>query len=121
MMRKWFNAREASVLGGALADQFVAATPRSPPGCGAEGKRKERPTALEELHKRADAEVKPLQLNFYQKARFANSFKWKLIENGVEARRRRRRDSVPLSQAFSGTYGGPNRPPRTGYRDAHCA
>ena len=85
MMRKWFNAREASVLGGALADQFVAATPRSPPGCGAEGKRKERPTALEELHKRADAEVKPLQLNFYQKARFANSFKWKLIENGVEA------------------------------------
>jgi tetratricopeptide (TPR) repeat protein len=85
MMLKWFNAREASVLGSALADHFVATAPWAPPGGGAEGKRKERPTALDELHRRADAEVRPLQLNFYQKARFANSFKWKLIENGVEA------------------------------------
>jgi tetratricopeptide (TPR) repeat protein len=86
MMLKWFNAREAADLGAALADQFAAAAaPRPAPARGSEGKRKEHATALEELHERADREVRPLELNFYQKARFANSFKWRLIENGVES------------------------------------
>ncbi len=38
---------------------------------------------MEQLLRRADSEVRPLQLNFYKKAKFANSFKWRLIENGV--------------------------------------
>jgi tetratricopeptide (TPR) repeat protein len=85
MMLKWFNAREAADLGVALADQFAAATaPRPAPVRGSDGKRKEHASALEQLHERADREVRPLELNFYQKARFANSFKWKLIENGVK-------------------------------------
>jgi Flp pilus assembly protein TadD len=86
MMLKWFNAREAADLGAALADQFAAAAaPRPAPVSGSEGKRKDHATALEELHERADREVRPLELNFYQKARFANAFKWRLIENGVES------------------------------------
>jgi Flp pilus assembly protein TadD len=86
MMLKWFNAREAADLGAALAEQFAGAPATKPaPMRGSEGKRKERATALEQLHERADREVRPLQLNFYQKARFANSFKWKLIESGVES------------------------------------
>ena len=86
MMLKWFNAREAADLGAALADQFAAAAaPRPAPVRGSEGKRKEHATALQELHERADREVRPLELNFYQKARFANAFKWRLIENGVES------------------------------------
>jgi tetratricopeptide (TPR) repeat protein len=87
MMRlKWFNAREAADLGVALADQFAAAAvPLTEPVRGSGGKRKEQTSALEQLHERADREVRPLELNFYQKARFANSFKWKLIENGVES------------------------------------
>ena len=86
MMLKWFNAREAADLGAALADQFAAAAaPRPAPVSGSEGKRKEHATALQELHERADREVRPLELNFYQKARFANAFKWRLIENGVES------------------------------------
>jgi Flp pilus assembly protein TadD len=86
MKLKWFNAREAADLGVALADEFAAATARrSAPVRGSEGKRKEQASALEQLHERADREVRPLELNFYQKARFANSFKWKLIENGVES------------------------------------
>ncbi len=40
---------------------------------------------LEQLYTRADREVRPLELNFYQKAKFANSFKWRLIENGIES------------------------------------
>src|ERR1700679_1570831 len=86
MMLKWFNAREAANLGVALADQFAATGASQPaPMRGSEGKRKEHASALEQLHQRADREVRPLGLNFYQKARFANSFKWKLIENGVES------------------------------------
>ena len=86
MMRlKWFNAREAADLGVALADQFAAAAAlRTAPVRGSEGTRKEHASALEQLHERADREVRPLELNFYQKARFANAFKWKLIENGVQ-------------------------------------
>ncbi len=41
------------------------------------------PESMEQLLRRADSEVRPLQLNFYKKAKFANSFKWRLIENGV--------------------------------------
>jgi tetratricopeptide (TPR) repeat protein len=86
MKLKWFNAREAADLGVALADQFTAAAaPRPAPVRGSEGKRKDHSTALQELQERADREVRPLELNFYQKARFANSFKWRLIENGVES------------------------------------
>jgi tetratricopeptide (TPR) repeat protein len=86
MMLKWFNAREASELGVALADQFAAAGAARPaPARGSEGKRKEHATALEQLRERADCVVRPLGLNFYQKAKFANAFKWRLIESGVES------------------------------------
>jgi tetratricopeptide (TPR) repeat protein len=86
MMLKWFNAREAAELGATLADQFaVAAASRPEPARGSQGKKKGPMSALEQLHERADREVRPLKLNFYQKAKFANSFKWKLIENGVES------------------------------------
>src|SRR5579859_479702 len=86
MTLKWFNAREATEVGIALADQFAAATATqpAPPLRGTEGRRKDRPTALTELLERADREVRSLELNLYQKARFANSFKWRLIEKGVE-------------------------------------
>ncbi len=76
MMLDWFNGREAAEIGTALADGF------SPPQAAASA-----PTdALPELLRRADRDVRTLQLNFYKKARFANSFKWRLIENGVERR-----------------------------------
>jgi Flp pilus assembly protein TadD len=84
MMFKWFNAREAEEVGTALAEEFTAAAaPRPTPVRGSEGKRKEHASALEQLHERADRDVRPLELNAYQKAKFANSFKWKLIENGI--------------------------------------
>ena len=70
MMLDWFNAREAAKVGTALADEYS-------PQAG------EQAAALEKLLLRADREVRVLRLNFYKKAKFANSFKWRLIENGV--------------------------------------
>jgi tetratricopeptide (TPR) repeat protein len=83
MMLDWLNAREAAEIGTALADQFA---PQMAPGSArgdnaAQGKSAK---ALEVLLRRADSEVRKLRLNFYKKAKFANSFKWRLIENGLK-------------------------------------
>src|SRR5271169_6188797 len=68
-MLDWFNSREAAEIGTALADEFAARASAS--------------GSIEQLLQRADREVRSLQLNFYKKAKFANSFKWRLIENGI--------------------------------------
>jgi tetratricopeptide (TPR) repeat protein len=78
-MLDWFSSREVNELGAALADEFASrsgtvargAPPGKPPG------------ALEQLLRRAETETRALRLNFYKKAKFLNSFKWRLIENGV--------------------------------------
>jgi tetratricopeptide (TPR) repeat protein len=79
MTLAWLDAREAAEIGVALADEFA-------PGSTSvvQGSSQSSPSgSLEQLLRRADREVRPLQLNFYKKAKFANSFKWRLIENGV--------------------------------------
>jgi tetratricopeptide (TPR) repeat protein len=80
MILAWLSGREAAEIGTALADEFAprsdsAGTRRSPQHNSAE--------PMKQLLRRVDSEVRPLQLNFYKKAKFANSFKWRLIENGV--------------------------------------
>jgi tetratricopeptide (TPR) repeat protein len=81
-MLDWFNAREAADTGAALADKFAsqlashAKRDGKTPSVGFNN-------ALVELLRRADSEVRSLRLNFFRKAKFANSFKWRLIESGV--------------------------------------
>lgn len=69
MILEWFNGRTATEIGEALADEFA-------PRASASG-------SVEQLLRRADSEVRSLHFNFYKKAKFANSFKWRLIEKGV--------------------------------------
>jgi len=69
MILTWFNGREATEIGAALADEFAARASDS--------------GSIEQLLRRSDSEVRPLQFNFFKKAKFANSFKWRLIESGV--------------------------------------
>jgi tetratricopeptide (TPR) repeat protein len=80
MILAWFNGREAAQIGNVLADEFApprdSTVTRGSPQSIESG-------SVEQLLRRADSEVRPLQLNFYKKAKFANSFKWRLIENGV--------------------------------------
>jgi tetratricopeptide (TPR) repeat protein len=80
MILTWLNGREAAEIGAALADEFAPPTKSAvaggSPASSTSG-------SMEQLLRRADSEVRPLQLNFYKKAKFANSFKWRLIENGV--------------------------------------
>src|SRR5260370_37644608 len=86
MLLKWFNAREAADAGVALADQF----PRSPEPVSAarvkqEPLRTAHGKALRDFLHRAVHEIRTLWLNFYKRAWFANAFKWRLLENGVDA------------------------------------
>jgi tetratricopeptide (TPR) repeat protein len=81
MMLDWFNSREAAQVGAALADEFAPRT--APIPVNSDQVKAKSSDALMELLRRADREVRTLRLNFYKKAKFANSFKWRLIENGV--------------------------------------
>jgi tetratricopeptide (TPR) repeat protein len=79
-MLDWFNSREAARVGASLADEFA---PRSASVATSESPRDTTIRSLEQLLRRADGLVRSLHLNFYKKAKFANSFKWRLIENGL--------------------------------------
>src|SRR6267154_1882650 len=83
MLLKWFNAREATEVGTALADDFVLAfrpsgTRRQETRAGLQGQE------LQKLLMRVDREAGPLKLNLIKRAALANSFKWRLLEKGVE-------------------------------------
>jgi Tfp pilus assembly protein PilF len=76
MLLEWFNAREAVEAGTALADQFPRpAVPVSQVPGG----------LLRDFLRRAVHQGRSLQLNFYKRAQFANAFKWRLLEKGIDA------------------------------------
>ncbi|MGH9523038.1 MAG: tetratricopeptide repeat-containing sulfotransferase family protein [Terriglobales bacterium] len=85
MLLEWFNVREICAVGNALADQFA---PQSASGRDARSNAntaaRVRRTALPELLRRAERETRILRLNIYKRAKLANVFKWRLLENGVE-------------------------------------
>ncbi len=84
MIMQWFDASEAAKIGVELADQF-APLPATLSGThGSQSSSGKQGDELRRILQRADSEVRGLRLNFYKKAKFANSFKWRLIENGIE-------------------------------------
>jgi tetratricopeptide (TPR) repeat protein len=83
MILKWFNARGAVEVGTSLADQFALQTVSGSAMRGKQSSLEEQAKAVQALIQRADGEVYNLKLNFYTKAKLANSFKWRLLEKGV--------------------------------------
>ena len=89
MSLQWFNTREVTDLGAALAEDFVL---QSAPGSSAArnkwtspaGQVKELQKLLTRFLRRVDRETRPLRLNVLRRAKLANSFKWTLLEKGVE-------------------------------------
>jgi tetratricopeptide (TPR) repeat protein len=82
MILHWFNARTAETIACELADQFAPQAANGPAGRAspAEG----GVASLQALLHRIDTDPRLAGLNFFKKARFANSFKWRLLENGIE-------------------------------------
>jgi tetratricopeptide (TPR) repeat protein len=84
MLLDWFNAREAAQIGTALAEYFLSEE------C-ASGKtfRKTKPVEgsrpdLRKFLQRVTRDVGPLKLNLFKRAKLLNSFKWRLLEGGVD-------------------------------------
>jgi tetratricopeptide (TPR) repeat protein len=80
MTLNWLDARDASEAGIALADGFTPDSGLTDIKQSSSG----LTNTLRKLFEHADRDVRPLGLNFYKKAKFANSFKWRLLENGVD-------------------------------------
>ena len=99
MLFDYLDAREATAVGAALADEFVAQAP-SRPGT-SNGRRDgdgEAPDKLVQrfLHQVGQA-TQHRRLNFFKRAKLANTFKWRLLEKGV--------DPVDPGQLHSGHLG----------------
>ena len=89
MLFKWLDAREATAAGVALADDFdlqsAATLPRKR---ASEAEQRPREPELQKFLQRfltrVDQAARPLKLNVFKRAKLANSFKWRLLEKGVE-------------------------------------
>jgi tetratricopeptide (TPR) repeat protein len=86
-MFKWLGGSKVAEVGVTLADSLGIQTG---PGSGA-GPKSERGSKSPSLQKllpgflqQVDRETAPLKLNIFSRAALANSFKWRLLETGVE-------------------------------------
>ena len=86
MLLKWLDAREATATGAALADDFHQQSgAKLPRGRAKEsGQEAELQKFLQKFLQRVDQAARPLKLNVFKRAKLANSFKWRLLEKGVE-------------------------------------
>jgi len=84
MLLEWFNAREVTEAATVLADQFAQQTVSGSATRGTKAAQREQGKVLQELLRRTDREIRPLRLNLYKRAKFANTFKWRLLERGVQ-------------------------------------
>ncbi len=83
-MLSWLRAREATDAGIALADDFVVQTAGASSGAHPKAAGNQLHRLMERFLQRVDREARPLKLNVFKRAKLANSFKWRLLEKGVE-------------------------------------
>jgi tetratricopeptide (TPR) repeat protein len=86
MLLKWLRTSEANVIGTALADDVAVQTASGESGRPGRPAPKEKDLQkfLQRFLQQVDRETRPLQLNVLKRASLANSFKWRLLEKGVE-------------------------------------
>jgi tetratricopeptide (TPR) repeat protein len=85
MRLDWLDARDATRVGASLADDFVMQEAAG--GLAAPEDRRNAAGLQQLLQKflhRVDREARSLELNLFKRAKLANSFKWRLLEKGVE-------------------------------------
>ena len=87
MLFNWFNARRAAEVGTALADDFVLQSASAAPrrkGAKAGAQDNEVQKFLQKFLQRVDRDARSLELNVFKRAKLANSFKWRLLEKGID-------------------------------------
>jgi Flp pilus assembly protein TadD len=84
MLLDWFNAREAAQAGTTLAEYFLSEDGASAkPGRKTQLSKNGRPD-LQRFLQRVSREAGRLKLNLFRRAKLLNSFKWRLLERGVD-------------------------------------
>jgi tetratricopeptide (TPR) repeat protein len=86
MPLNWLNGREAAAVGAALAENVLLQAGSQTRGSrnAAASQRQKLQQFLEKFLLTVDREARSLKLNVYKRAKLANSFKWRLLENGME-------------------------------------
>jgi tetratricopeptide (TPR) repeat protein len=82
MWLKALDTKKAAEVGTSLADQFVTTVVLQ--GQRKRGKPAERARELQTFLAQAEREALSLDLGLFRRARLANSFKWRLLDSGVE-------------------------------------
>jgi len=86
MLLKWLGTSKANVVGAALADgvvvQAASGVANRPERAAAQERDLQK--FLQRFLQRVDRETRPLRLNVFKRASLAHSFKWRLLEKGVE-------------------------------------
>jgi tetratricopeptide (TPR) repeat protein len=84
MLLDWLNAREAAQTGTKLAEYYLSEDGVSAkPGRKTQSAKNGRPD-LQRFLQRVSREAGPLKLNLFRRAKLLNSFKWRLLERGVD-------------------------------------
>ncbi len=82
-MLEWFNAREATTVGSSLADAYLRDS-TSASKTRAKAQASDRRSDVQRLLRRAVLNARPLKLNLFKRAKLLGSFKWRLIEQGID-------------------------------------
>ena len=89
MIFNWLDSGKAAEVGAALADEFVLQSAGGPSGrargAGSRGDGSpELQKFIQKFLQRVDRDTGQLKLNVFKRAKLANSFKWRLLEKGIE-------------------------------------
>jgi tetratricopeptide (TPR) repeat protein len=106
MLLDWFNAREATTVGSSLADSFLQDSAK------ARNTRQKTPASdrgadVQRLLRRAVLNARPLKLNIFKRAKLLGSFKWRLIEQGIDRGSADELTQTLLLQLSGGPFAAP--------------
>jgi hypothetical protein len=86
MIFKWFDAREATRFGLAMAEFFAQRVPASSIPASEEKPLRRAAEVIGKLQAQADRFRLDHKLNLYTKAKLANTFQWRLFDLGYDKR-----------------------------------
>lgn len=100
MLLDWFNAHEATQVGATLADCYLGGA-----SVAARSSPKNYRSDLQKFLQRVAREVGSLKLNLFKRAKLLNSFKWRLLERGVDRNTADQLTELVLQQLSRGSLG----------------
>lgn len=106
MMLEWFNAREATTVGSSLADSYLRDS-ASASKTRAKSQTSDGRGDVQRLLRRAVLNARPLRLNLFKRAKLLGSFKWRLIEQGIDRSSAAELTQLLLLQLSGGPFAAP--------------